>query len=122
MNALRLVRREYQWILAPVIAESPAAVDDADDDESSDDKVIVELSQMERAYASVHALIQLAVKDPDSAAAVASGPTPSPATLVTLLMQAGLVETALRIVRVSRRHLSIDGNGKRRIDRLFDFS
>ena len=103
MNALRLVRREYQWILAPVIAESPA--DDAaaaDDDESSDDKVIVELSQMERAYASVHALIQLAAKDPDSAAAVASGPTPSPASLVTLLMKAGLVETALRIVRVSR--------------------
>ena len=99
MNALRLVRKEYQWILAPVIAEAPARNDDGNADD--DDKVIVELTEMERAYASVHALIQLAAKDPDSAAAVASGPMPSPTSLVTLLMQAGLIETALRIVRVS---------------------
>ena len=98
MNALRLVRKEYQWILAPAIAEAPARSDENADE---NDKVIVELSEMERAYASVHALIQLAAKDPESAAAVASGPMPSPTSLVTLLMQAGLIETALRIVRVS---------------------
>ena len=94
MNALRLVRNEYQWILAPSIAESEG--DKSDDN----DKTIVELTEMERVYASVHALIQLAAKDPDSAVAVASGPTPSPKTLVKLLMHAGLIETALRIVRV----------------------
>lgn len=98
MNALRLVRKEYQWILAPSIAESKVADSDSADD---DDKVsIVELAEMERVYASVHALIQLAAKDPDSATAVASGPTPEPKTLVKLLMHAGLIETALRIVRV----------------------
>ena len=97
MNALRLVRKEYRWILAPVIAESTSS--SAADD--NDDRIIVELTQMERTYASVHALIQLAAKDPTSAGAVAAGPMPSPASLVTLLMQAGLIETALRIVRVS---------------------
>ena len=97
MNALRLVRKEYQWILAPSIAEAPVR----DAGEEVDEKVIVELSEMERAYASVHALIQLVAKDPGSAAAVASGPMPSPANLVALLMQAGLIETSLRIVRVS---------------------
>ncbi|XP_071104860.1 nuclear pore complex protein Nup160-like isoform X1 [Haliotis cracherodii] len=114
LNALRLVRAEYAWIVKPVSMSKYSEVSDEEDEPGISPKhgldgaekeahsltrkmEILELVDIEKEYILVDARLRLIRRNPDPS--LASGPTPGPDEMVGLLVNTGLFDRAIIVAK-----------------------
>ncbi|XP_046552449.1 LOW QUALITY PROTEIN: nuclear pore complex protein Nup160-like [Haliotis rubra] len=115
LNALRLVRPEYAWIVKPVsMSKYTEQVSDDDEEPGISPKhgldgaekeahsltrkmEIMELVDIEKEYILVDARLRLIRRNPDPS--LASGPTPGPDEMVGLLVNSGLFDRAIIVAK-----------------------
>uniref|UniRef100_A0A8C0FXK2 Nucleoporin 160 n=1 Tax=Chelonoidis abingdonii TaxID=106734 RepID=A0A8C0FXK2_CHEAB len=112
INCLRLIRPEYAWIVQPAsgaVYERPGASPKRSHDgecpavPTARQIEILELEDLEKECMLAHIRLTLAQHDPSTAAVAGSS---SPEEMVTLLVQAGLFDTAVSLCQTFRLPLT----------------
>ncbi|XP_060553700.1 nuclear pore complex protein Nup160-like [Ruditapes philippinarum] len=111
LNALRLVKPEYSWIIKPMLAtkanmaagdymRSPTSKHDLEGEEvvnSASNFEILELHDIEKEFMLVDARLRLLVKDNDPS--LSAGGTPGADEMVGLLVKSGMYDRAVIVSR-----------------------
>ncbi|XP_053883898.1 nuclear pore complex protein Nup160 isoform X2 [Malaclemys terrapin pileata] len=111
INCLRLIRPEYAWIVQPAsgaVYERPGASPKRNHDGEctavpTRQIEILELEDLEKECMLAHIRLTLAQHDPSTAAVAGSS---SPEEMVTLLVQAGLFDTAVSLCQTFKLRLT----------------